>query len=115
MVRGLRAGLMLFSGVLLYITALQAAGAVVLHPIERTVCCVSVVPKAEPLSFPLELAGTTLRAEGTVYYEGPFLENGTQEPVTGALALLVRNTGSEALQTAQITLVGKQGTYRFQG
>ena len=114
MMSRLRMGLVLFVGALLYVTAFRVAGMAVLHPTGRTVCMVSKPPAGE-VTFPADLAGTTLRIEKTVFYEGPFLEDGEDEPVAGVLALLVRNTGDQSLEMAQITLTDKQATYRFQG
>ena len=116
MFRGLRVGMVLLSGVLLYATAMETAGAVVLHPVARTVCTVGQTEEQAAVTFPVDLAGTTLRIESVVYYEGAFLEDaGQEEPVVGAMALLVRNTGRKALKTAHITLTGENGTYRFLG
>lgn len=116
MVRGLWVGLILFSGVLVYTSAMEATGAVVLHPSARTVCVVSKEEEKETVTFPVDLEGTPLRAEGTVYYEGAFLESEQQEePAMGVLALLVRNTGTEALESVRITLSGESGSYRFLG
>ena len=114
MVRGVRMGLVLFAGVLLYVTAFHVAGMAVLHPTARTVCMVSKPPAGE-VTFPVDLAETTLRIEKAVFYEGPFLEDGGDRPVVGVLALLVRNTGDRSLETAQITLTDARATYRFQG
>lgn len=116
MVMGLRVGLVLLSGVLLYATAVDAAGAVVLHPVARTVCTVGQAEEKEAVTFPVDLEGTTLRIESIVYYEGAFLEDAQQEePVVGVMTLLVRNTGQKALETARITLAGENGTYCFLG
>lgn len=114
MIRGLRMGLVLVAGVLLYVTAFHVAGMAVLYPAARTVCVVTK-PAAEEVTFPIDLPGTPLQIEKTVFYEGPFLEDGEDELVVGVMALLVRNTGAQSLETAQITLVDERATYRFQG
>ena len=114
MIRGLRMGLVLVAGVLLYVTAFHVAGMAMLHPAGRTVCVVTK-PAAAEVTFPIDIPGTPLQIEKTVFYEGPFLEDGEDELVVGVMALLVRNTGAQSLETAQITLADERATYRFQG
>lgn len=46
------------------------------------------------LEFPIVVRGSELIAEHAVRYEGPFLENEVQEPVSDVMALMVYNPGS---------------------
>lgn len=59
----------------------------------------------EEHSFPLALQYTTLVVEAYSSYDGPWLEDGSEENVMGVAALLVRNTGSIGIEYARITLV----------
>lgn len=108
-IKGLRLGLVLLSGIMLYATALKAAGMVVCLPPERTVCAI----KEGNLQFPLSLNDTSLKILRTICYEGPYLENGSNEPVVNALALLVENTGQSHIRTAWVMLTTAEETYFF--
>ena len=58
----------------------------------------------EDTSFPLALQYTTLVVEAFSSYDGPWLEDGSEENVIGVAALLVRNTGMVGIEYARITL-----------
>lgn len=58
----------------------------------------------EGTSFPLALQYTTLVVEAFSSYDGPWLEDGSEENVIGVAALLVRNTGTVGIEYARITL-----------
>ena len=58
----------------------------------------------EDTSFPLALQYTTLVVEAFSSYDGPWLEDGSEENVIGVAALLVRNTGTVGIEYARITL-----------
>lgn len=47
-------------------------------------------------------------------YSGPFLENGSDQPVEDVLMIQLCNTGSEDLQVATILLTGPSGTAVFE-
>lgn len=108
MARGLRPGLILFSAVLLYATAVRAAGMMVCLPPERTVCAVS-----RQVTFPAQVDGTDLKILNTVRYEGAFLENGGDTPVVDALGILLENTGDRHIRTAWVMLTGAGETRMF--
>ena len=56
-------------------------------------------------SFPLALQYTTLVVEALSSYDGPWLEDGSEENVMGVAALLVHNTGTIGIEYARITLM----------
>ncbi len=56
------------------------------------------------LEFPFVIRGTELIAQCFVQYEGPFLEDEVQEPVTAVAALMVYNPGSHYIKNAQISM-----------
>ncbi|MBQ2785124.1 MAG: hypothetical protein IJF02_01280 [Oscillospiraceae bacterium] len=56
------------------------------------------------LEFPIVVKGSGLIAEHTAQYEGPFLENETQEPVSGVMALMVYNPGAGFVDNALLCL-----------
>lgn len=93
-------GLVLLSGILLYVTTLKAAGMVECLPPERTVCTMT----RQELQFPAAVEGTTLRILNTVCYEGAFLENGGDTPVVDVLGIMLENTGESHVRTAWVML-----------
>ena len=56
------------------------------------------------LEFPIVVKGAELIAEHAVRYEGPFLENAAQEPVSDVIALMVYNPGSAFIGNALLCL-----------
>lgn len=96
---------------------LVSAGAAFQQPVEE--CVLSVEPATEAaeegqtLSLPLQIEGTRLVAEHMVYYEGPFTEDGSDEPVVGVSALVLRNVGDRELAEAEVTLEKGQTTLAF--
>ena len=56
------------------------------------------------VTLPWEIPETPLVAEHLSAYEGPFLEDGSDTPVSDVAALLLRNTGTEMIETAQVIL-----------
>lgn len=70
----------------------------------------------EPLGeweFPYVLRNTGLIAEYLAQYEGPFLEDDVQEPVSGVAALMVYNPGNQYVESVQIALHCGQRELRF--
>ena len=56
------------------------------------------------LEFPIVVKGSELIAEHTAQYEGPFLEDETQEPVSGVMALMVYNPGAAFVENALLCI-----------
>lgn len=56
------------------------------------------------LEFPIVVKGSELIAEHAVRYEGPFLEDTKQEPVSDVLALMVYNPGGKFVDNALLCL-----------
>jgi len=61
--------------------------------------------------FPYKMDGLT--AEHLVEYEGPFLEDGDDEPVSGMTAILLRNTATEEIAQVEVVLQGTAGKLTF--
>ena len=57
-----------------------------------------------PISFPHTVSGTSLAIENISSYDGIFLEDGSDQEVSGIAAMLLRNTGDANVEYAQITL-----------
>ncbi len=60
------------------------------------------------ITLPVEIAGTTLRAEKLIYYEGNYMEDDSNEEVVNVAGLQVRNYGSEMIDFAEVIL--RRGT-----
>ena len=106
----LTAGVLL-TGLALFAGTLTVAGAALRQPVTDTV--VTVKKEEETLAFPFPIKGTPLQAERLVIYEGPMLEEESDEPLVDVLALLVRNTGEQEVRSAQILLKTEDATHRF--
>lgn len=73
-------------------------------------------PTTEPvktLSFPYQIPGTSLVIQKLDSYDGPFLEDGSDRDVSGVCALVVKNSGSKAVEYAKITLTQGERTLTF--
>lgn len=68
------------------------------------------VPEKEPLNIVLR-EGLRIREIGD--YTGIFMEDGTDEVVTGVMMMVVENTSAEAIQYAEITMDVKGETASF--
>ena len=83
---------------------------------QKNVCAETTNPVThEPFTFPARIPGTTLIAEAVSIYEGPFLEDGSDEEVTDIAALLVRNAGSEEIIYCYIELKSEDSHFAFLG
>lgn len=60
------------------------------------------------IRFPYEITGTGLIAEALVYYDGPFLENHSEEELFNSVALLLRNTSEHGITQAEILITGNE-------
>lgn len=67
----------------------------------------------QPLSFPFTVEGTPLVAERLAAYDGPFVEDGSDDEVTGIAALVLRNTGTHTVTQAGIVLEQGRGQLEF--
>ncbi len=82
------------------------------EPVEReTAAPTEQAP--EPVAWPCVLRGTGLVLRSPVEYEGPNLEEGTEIPVSGVMALLVYNPGMTAIRRAEILLTQGARELRF--
>ena len=86
-------------GAVLVISCLQ----ITTVPVVATVC----------VEFPLSLEGTPLTIKGITGYEGPYVEDGTDEEVVDIAAISVVNTGQKIVRRACIRLIGEQGDMCF--
>lgn len=108
----------LLTGLALFAGSLTVVGAALRQPVTGTVLTVTKGAQTQPVEqihFPYAIEGMPLTVEQTVVYEGPMLEQESDEPVADVLALLVQNTGSQEITSAQIELQGENATYRFSG
>lgn len=73
----------------------------------------SVTPNHQPatIEFPTVIPGTSLTAERTAVYDGPFLEDGSNDEVSGIVALVLRNGGTQPISKAEVVL--QQGDRRL--
>ena len=75
----------------------------------------SVYPQAQngqvAIFFPHAIQGTSLVAERVVAYNGPYVEDGSNDNVTGIAALALCNRGTQPL--AQVKIELQQGTRRL--
>lgn len=57
-----------------------------------------------PISFPYTVTGTSLTIENISSYDGIFLEDGSDQEVSGIAAMVLKNTGDVNVEYARITL-----------
>ena len=76
--------------------------------------CESLTQPSGQCEFPLVLRDTGLIAEYLAEYEGPFLEDDIQEPVSGVAALMVYNPGQQYVESVQIVLRLEESILQFQ-
>ncbi len=106
MLPGLLCSATLLSAMIVSMTALSAAGR------EQPVLnFYTTEDQVRAVSFPLVIEGTTLTAERTAVYDGPYLEDRSNTEVTGIVALVLRNHGLQTVERAEVTLI--QGDRRL--
>ena len=66
------------------------------------------------LQFPCEVPGHNLRIEKLAPYTGIFVEDGTNQQVTGVAMIMVQNTGDDVVEYAEITVEYANKTLCFQ-
>lgn len=107
------------AAVCMFAALLMSAGAAFQQPQEESVLCIEPTAEtseeAQTLSFPVQVDGTSLVAEHMVYYEGPFTEDGSDEPVVGISALVLRNAGQQEIAEAEVILEKGQTRLTFRG
>lgn len=70
-------------------------------------------PPVSYLNFPYTIPGTTLVIQKVDSYDGIFLEDGSDRSIEGIYALVLKNTGSDAVEYANITLTQQGKTLTF--
>jgi len=96
----------------------SALAAVVLYISVEGALPVHVPTMEEPQTFitlPYAVPGTDLLVEKISYYEGPFLEDGTDREVVDIPALHIYNTGNDKILRTCITLHMSDSVYVFYG
>lgn len=66
------------------------------------------------LELPYPVEGTSLIALYLAMYEGPYMEDGTDEYVAGVAAIALENPGEFGIECASIVLKWKNGEYVFE-
>lgn len=66
------------------------------------------------ISFPYEISGTTLTVEHIGSYDGIFLEDGSDEEVNGIAAMVLKNTGENPVEYADISLKDGKKEFKFE-
>lgn len=86
---------------------------------------ITVIPEMEPaqavwgttapgeLIFPFPIRDTELVAVSFALYDGPFLEDGSGEEVSGTLALVLRNEGDNMVESADVSIECDGGSLQF--
>lgn len=65
------------------------------------------------MSFPCIIEGTPLMIQGITGYEGPYIEDGSDEEVADVAALILYNAGEIMIAEADITVQCAESTFRF--
>ena len=73
----------------------------------------SVPPAYETQEFPIAVPDSALQIQMIRSYDGIYLEDGSDEEITGVAAILVENTGTACVDLAKIQMDGNQCTYEF--
>ena len=68
----------------------------------------------DTLEFPFVVRGTELIVQYAAQYEGPFLEDEIQEPVSGVMALMVYNPGTKYVKSARLIVQRGQEKLLFE-
>ena len=67
-----------------------------------------------PLNFPYNIPDTYLVLRDIVMYEGPYMEDGSNDYVVNVAAIIVENTAKFGVENATVTLCWLNGQYRFE-
>ena len=117
MKNGLLTAGVLVAGLVVFAGTMTMAGAALRIPPKDVVVSVKTAEKTEklsPVSFPYSVEGTTLTVERLAVYEGPAVEQGSDEPTANALALILFNSGDREILKAQIVLEGEDTAHSFE-
>ena len=79
----------------------------------KTAAIADILPQTVQL--PYKIPGTTLLVHKLASYDGPYLEDGSNDEVQNVAALTVQNVGAYGLETAKITMAQGDDTYCFEG
>src|SRR5699024_2656987 len=73
----------------------------------------TVAEQTGEISFPYAIADTGLVIQKIAAYDGVFLEDGTDEEITGVAAMVLENTGETAVEYTRISLNAGGETWSF--
>ena len=71
------------------------------------------VETEEKMVLPYAIPDTTLVIESLNSYDGVYLEDGSDAKAKNVLSMVVRNTGRQCVEYAEILLRGEEGEYHF--
>ena len=80
---------------------------------EITECTAEQAADSEKIVFPYAIPGTDLVVDSVNSYDGLFLEDGSDAEIAGIAAVILRNTGSQCIDYAEVTMKGSQADYLF--
>ena len=66
------------------------------------------------LEFPCSVEGTSLIAQYLAAYEGPYMEDGTNEHAVDIAAIVLENSGEQGIEFVTVTLCWENGEYVFE-
>lgn len=103
----------------LFVGSLAVAGTAICYPVANTVVTVTKETEkpglTEKILFPVSVPGTPLTVERLMVYEGPRIEQSSDEPIVDVLALLLHNAGEHDLLSAEVLLQSDGITHSFRG
>jgi len=73
----------------------------------------SVYPLEQQLALPVTFPGTKLTAQSLALYEGPFVEDGSEDVVTNVAALILQNASETGIVYAEVELILEGQRYCF--
>lgn len=68
----------------------------------------------DTVELPVFIPDTTLVVERIVSYDGHYVEDGSEDPVTGIAALYLHNSGSTMVAACRVIVQLEMGLYRFE-
>ena len=68
---------------------------------------------SKEISFPYTIPETDLVVDSVNSYDGLFLEDGSDTKISGIAAVIVKNTGNQCIDYAEISMKGSQTDYLF--
>lgn len=76
--------------------------------------CISTVAASNDESFPRMIGGTSLQVLQYGGYEGPYMEDGSNDEVQGVASILLKNTGEQAMMYGIVLLEAGEELQSFQ-